>query len=327
MVSISESRRNRIFKDFKNKKIAVIGDLMLDRYLWGTVARISPEAPVPVVEIDSEATRLGGAANVVHNLSTLGAVAMPFGVVGDDSAGDELIELFKNMGFNTDGIIIDKSRATSVKTRIIAHNQHVVRADRESKGTISHDICSQLIKKISDFLSDLDAVIFQDYNKGLLTPETIKGIIQLVKPTHQVITVDPKFDNFFDYKGVTVFKPNRKETEQALGIRILNDDDLTKAIIHLKEKLLCENVLITLGAKGMCLLDANGEVSMIPTKAQQVHDVSGAGDTVISTLTLALIAGATMKEATTIANYAAGVVCSEVGVVPIYFEQLIEAMR
>jgi rfaE bifunctional protein kinase chain/domain len=327
MITISEDRKREIFANFSGRKIMVVGDLMLDRYLWGRVARISPEAPVPVVEIESEATRLGGAANVSHNLAALKSTAIPVGVVGDDDNAEVLIDLFWKMNFITDGIIKDKSRITSVKTRIIAHNQHVVRADKETKEPIHDKLVQKLMNKVNKLINDCDAIIFQDYNKGLLTPELIKSIVMIANSKKKTITVDPKFDNFFCYRDVTLFKPNKKETEGALGIRITNEADLFKAIKHLKQKLSCKNVLITLGEKGMCLLEQDDELSLIPTKAQQVHDVSGAGDTVISTLTLALTAGASMKEATSFANFAAGIVCSEVGVVPVYFEQLIEAIK
>ena len=327
MVSFSNSRKQQIFENFKHKKIAVIGDLMLDRYLWGKVSRISPEAPVPVVEIDSEATHLGGAANVVHNLYTLGAIPIPFGVIGDDNSGKLLKDLFKKKNFSTAGIIVDKKRKTSVKTRIIAHNQHVVRADYESKQPIPTNIFNKLMDKLRKIINDCDGVIFEDYNKGLLTSESITGIIDLLTSKSIKITVDPKFDNFFTYKNVTLFKPNLKETEEALGIKIETNTDLNQAAKLLKEKLTCAGILITLGEKGMCLLDSNNEISIIPTKASKVHDVSGAGDTVISTLTLALVAGANMKEATTIANYAAGVVCREVGAIPIQIDQLIKIMK
>ncbi|MBN2010623.1 D-glycero-beta-D-manno-heptose-7-phosphate kinase [candidate division KSB1 bacterium] len=327
MVTFTDARKKELFDEFEGRKIAVVGDLMLDRYFWGKVTRISPEAPVPVVDIDSEATHLGGAANVVNNLSSLGAIPVPFGVVGDDQAGHQLIHLFQNMNCPTDGIIVDPDRLTAVKTRIIAHNQHVVRADRETKSPITKDIRERLIAILTEGIDDFDAIIFQDYNKGLLIPESIHPIITLAHQHGKVVTVDPKFDNFFEYKGVTLFKPNRKETEQALGIRVSFDQDITEAIQLLKDRLTCENVLITLGSQGMCLLEAGGEITFESTKAQKVHDVSGAGDTVISTLTVALVAGATMKEATTLANYAAGVVVSEIGAVPIYINDLITAVK
>ncbi|MBN1155365.1 D-glycero-beta-D-manno-heptose-7-phosphate kinase [candidate division KSB1 bacterium] len=322
MINISAARKQTIFSEFKQKRILVIGDLMLDRYLIGNVTRISPEAPVPVVEIDHEMDRLGGAANVIHNLKMLSAQAIPVGVIGDDEPGKILTAEFSELDCSTTGLIVDRTRPTSIKTRIIAHHQHVVRADRESRQYIDDDITEKLTDIIGRLIHTVDAVIIEDYNKGLLSPVLISNIIKLARRSNTIVTVDPKFENFFSYKGVTVFKPNRKEAEAALGLSLTDEDDYLEVCKRIRERLDCDNVLITLGEKGMCLLEANGDFSLITTKALEVHDVSGAGDTVISTLTLALAAGATMKEATTIANYAAGIVVSEVGVVPISFDQL-----
>ena len=327
MIRISESRKREIFNNFKNRRILVVGDLMLDRYLIGRVSRISPEAPVPVVEIEQEMDRLGGAANVIHNLKMLKAESIPIGILGADDDGQKIKAHFNELDCNTEGLIIDESRPTSVKTRIIAHNQHVVRADRESKEYISTSITKELLQVIEKLMPTIDGIILEDYNKGLLSAEFISSTISLARHWKKVITVDPKFDNFFAYKDVTVFKPNKKEAESALGRRIYDESDFETTCRLIRDKLNCENVLITLGDRGMCLLESDDHFSLITTKALQVHDVSGAGDTVISTLTLALAAGASVKEATTIANYAAGVVVSEVGAVPIYFDQLYEAVQ
>jgi len=317
MTSITNNRLDWILENFKNKKIIVLGDLMLDRYVWGTVNRISPEAPVPVVEVTNEFVRLGGAANVAHNLSSLGAIPIPIGVVGNDLEGEQLAALMEELNFSTEFIVRDNSRPTVVKTRIIADDQHVVRADRESKETINSDILEKLIKVIESNIEKADAVIIEDYNKGLLIKALIQKIIELANRFDKLITVDPKFDNFFEYKSVTVFKPNRKETEAALGIKINSADCLEVACQKVIDRLQCKAVLITLGEQGMCLLDSKGGFERVPTKARKVHDVSGAGDTVISTLTLALTCGSDLREAITLANYAAGAVCGEVGVVPI----------
>ena len=323
MVRITKERLIEIMRDFGGIRICVIGDLMLDRYLWGAAARISPEAPVPVVEIDSEATRLGGAANVVHNLYTLGAEAMPFGVIGNDFFGEMIVSHFRDLGFDVDGIIRDSSRTTALKTRIIAHSQHVVRADQETRTMIEKETADGIVAALRQHIGECDAVIFQDYNKGLLTPYLIGRCTKLANGNGVIVAVDPKFDHFFEYRDVTLFKPNRKETEGALGRSLRTEDDIANGAREIRERLSCDNVLVTLGEDGMCLLESSGECSIIPTKARKVHDVSGAGDTVISTLTLALAAGATMKEATMLANYAAGVVCGEVGVVPINKEKLL----
>lgn len=326
MLDITHDELGIIKKNFAGKKIVVIGDMMLDCYFWGDVKRISPEAPVPVVEVDDEFYRFGGAANVAYNIIKLGGIPVPIGVIGNDNAGEKLTALMQRAGLYSDGIIIDNSRPTTAKTRVIAENHHVVRIDRESKLNISSDVQQKILDFFERTIDSIDAVILQDYNKGVLTPSIIRKVIEIAGNKNKIITVDPKFDNFFKYKNVTLFKPNRKETEAALGRRISNNEEVTEAIIYLKKTLSCEGVLITLGENGMCLLESNDEIDFIPTKAKKVHDVSGAGDTVISTLTLALVAGATMKEATSLSNYAAGVVCSEVGVVPIQLNQLIEAI-
>lgn len=326
MTTISGSRLDWLFEQFRNKKIIVLGDLMMDRYVWGTVNRISPEAPVPIVEVTREFTRLGGAANVANNLYSLGATPIPVGIVGNDFEAKQLIDLMKEFHFLTDFILTDEARSTTVKTRIIANDQHVVRADRENRSPINRELTKKVIDAIESILPQTDAIIIQDYNKGLLTKELIAAVTDLARQHQKITTVDPKFDNFFDYKSVTLFKPNRKETEAALGIRIDSIESIKNACRSLLSRLSCHAVLITLGDQGMFFLDANGEFAQIPTKARSVHDVSGAGDTVISTLTLALATGIELKEAITLANYAAGVVCGEVGVVPIEPSKLREAI-
>ncbi len=317
MVDITSKKLENYFEQFKTKKILVIGDVMLDHYMEGIVNRISPEAPVPVVEVKNEYTRLGGAANVAFNLASLGAQPQLIGIIGTDQSGQELKKIMARFNFSTDYIFADADRPTAVKTRIIAHDQHVVRADRESKEKISPEIFQVVLKAIDTLLPASDAVLIEDYNKGLLTAELIGEIISRARKFNKIITVDPKFDNFFAYQQVTLFKPNRKEIEAALGIRISSVSELEKACSQVIDQLQCQFVLITLGEHGMCLMDAGRNFRQLPTRARKVHDVSGAGDTVISTLTLALAAGANIQEAITLANYAAGAVCGEVGVVPI----------
>ncbi len=322
MVTIAKEKLDSFFNCFKDKKILVIGDLMLDRYVEGTVNRISPEAPVPVVEVKTEFTRLGGAANVAYNLYSLKAIPILIGIVGEDDTGKLLTGLMHNLNLPTEHLLKSRQRPTIVKTRIIANDQHIVRADRESKLPLDNELTEKVVNAIEKTIHGADAVIIEDYNKGLLTADIITRVIEIAKTHQKIITVDPKFDNFFQYKSVTLFKPNRKETEQALGIRIETVQDVENASKLLLDRLNCDSVLITLGEEGMCLVESNADVFQVPTKARKVHDVSGAGDTVISTLTLALSCGANLKEATTLANYAAGAVCGEVGVVPITPDKL-----
>jgi rfaE bifunctional protein kinase chain/domain len=237
MVDISNNRLNDLKKGFDGKRIAVIGDMMLDGYFWGDVKRISPEAPVPVMEVEDEFFRFGGAANVALNILTLGGIPVPVGVIGNDNYGNIFSSLIKEKNIEDDGIIIDNARPTTTKTRVIANNQHVVRIDKESKAYIDHKIESKILAHVENLLNKLDGIILQDYNKGILTPSLISNIISIANKKNILVTVDPKFDNFFEYKNVTVFKPNRKETETVLGIRIKSDKDISSAGKDLLQKL------------------------------------------------------------------------------------------
>ncbi len=322
MIKFTEERLKEIFKKFEGRKIAVVGDLMLDRYIWGSVHRISPEAPVPVIEVEGEDSKLGGAGNVANNIKSLGAVPLLISVVGDDREGESLFDIMSREGFNTGGIIVDKTRPTTVKTRVIAHSQHVVRIDRESKEPINYTIQERIKEIILQNIYDTSAIIIEDYNKGVVVRNLIYDIIEIANKHGIIITVDPKFDNFFEYKGVTVFKPNKREVEDVLGRKLDNDEKVVEAGKAILERLKCEYLLLTRGEKGMTLFTRDGEVKHIPTKARKVADVSGAGDTVISTITVALASGADIIESATLANYAAGIVVEEVGVVPVDREKL-----
>ncbi len=317
MVSFTQSRLQSLFDRFEGKRIAVVGDLMLDRYYWGSVARISPEAPVPVVEVESESARLGGAANVANNIASLGGIPLMIGVIGQDDAGRALRSIIKESGLPIDGVLVDASRPTTVKTRVIAHHQHVVRVDKEVKEDIGEEIREKILDVLKHHIDGLDAVIIEDYNKGVVVKSLIRELVEFTRRKGKSVTVDPKFNNFFEYRQVTVFKPNRKETEEALGVRLHDQHSVELAGRTLVERLQAESVLLTLGERGMSLFERHGGTTHVPTAARKVADVSGAGDTVISTLTMALAAGASIKEASTLANFAGGVVCGEVGIVPI----------
>jgi D-glycero-beta-D-manno-heptose-7-phosphate kinase len=326
MVDISNNRLDELKNSFDGKRIAVIGDMMLDGYFWGDVKRISPEAPVPVLEVEDEFFRFGGAANVALNVLTLGGIPVPIGVIGDDTYGQIFSSLLKERSIDSQGIFIDSERPTTTKTRVIADSQHVVRIDKESKAYINNKIEEKISVFLANTIDSLDGIILQDYNKGILTPSLISKITSLANKKDILVTVDPKFDNFFEYKNVTVFKPNRKETETVLGTRIKDDKDITSAGKDLLQKLNSEYVLLTLGEGGIAVFKKDGAERRMPTKARKVADVSGAGDTVISTLTIALASGANIYEACYLANYAAGVVCGEVGIVPIEKERLFDAI-
>jgi rfaE bifunctional protein kinase chain/domain len=322
MIKFTEERLSDIFKNFERVKVAVIGDVMLDRYIWGSVNRISPEAPVPVIEVEGEDAKLGGAGNVANNIKSLGAFPLLIGVVGDDREGETLFELMKQEGFNTGGIIIDKTRPTTVKTRVIAHSQHVVRIDKESREPINYTIQERIKEIILQNIHDLNAIIIEDYNKGVVVRNLIYDLIEIANKYDVLITVDPKFDNFFEFKNVTVFKPNRKEVEDVLGKKLDSEEKVIEAGRVILERLRCRYLLLTRGEKGMTLFTRDGEITHIPTKARKVADVSGAGDTVISTVTVALAGGANIIESAALANYAAGIVVEEVGVVPVNKEKL-----
>lgn len=326
MIEISENRLDELRKGFEGRRIAVIGDMMLDGYYWGDVKRISPEAPVPVLEVEEEFFRFGGAANVALNIQMLGGTPIPVGVIGYDNYGTIFSSLIKENKIEDDYILVDDERPTTTKTRVIANNQHVVRIDKESKSYISSKIEEKLVVQLANLIDSLDGIILQDYNKGVLTSTLINKIISIANNKNILVTVDPKFDNFFDYKNVTVFKPNKKETEAVLGMKINSDEDISSAGERLLLELNSQYVLLTLGENGIAVFEKDGTEKRMPTKARKVADVSGAGDTVISTLTIALTAGANIYEASFLANYAAGVVCGEVGIVPIEKEKLFEAV-
>lgn len=317
LVKFNKKRIDELFEKFNGKNIVIVGDLMLDVYIWGKVGRISPEAPVPVVEVEEESYRLGGAANVGLNIKSLGGNPILVGVIGYDREGTILDALMKENDFIRDGIILDEERPTTVKTRIIAHSQHVVRVDKEDKKDITEEMENKILTFLENQKSSIDAIIFEDYNKGVLTKSLIHRVVDFARRNNIIVTVDPKFNNFFEYKNVTVFKPNRKETEDALQMKIDSEEKVIEAGKKLKEILQPEYLLITRGDKGMTLFSSDSRIDSIPTRARKVADVSGAGDTVIATLTIALASGAEIREAATIANLAAGLVCEEVGIVPI----------
>ncbi len=322
MNDMTHKRLLELKSNFKNFNVAIIGDMMLDGYLWGDVKRISPEAPVPIVEIDNEFFRFGGAANVALNITKLGGNAMPFGLLGKDDNASIFKDLVNKANMSGDFLINDASRPTTTKTRVISADQQIVRIDKESKKTISEELEQTLFDSLKNNINSIDAIILEDYNKGVLSENLIYKIIELANKENKVITVDPKFENFFNFKNVTVFKPNLKETEDSFGRKINSKSDIEKIGFELLKKINSKYILLTLGADGMAIFESGKQMEIIPTKARKVLDVSGAGDTVISTLTISLLAGASISEATNLANYAGGLVCEDAGVVPIEKEKL-----
>jgi rfaE bifunctional protein kinase chain/domain len=329
-IEISPARLQKYFRNSKNKKIAIIGDVMLDKYVYGYVSRISPEAPVQIIDITSTEYKLGGAANVANNVKALGAEPVLIGVIGDDYDAHHYIDTMKKQKLSTVGILRDKSRPTTSKTRVIAHSQHIIRIDSEVKHDISSEIIKKLLNYVKDNLKDFEAVILQDYNKGVLTKEVIGKIVSMCKSAGKPVYVDPKFHNFFEYKNVTIFKPNKKEVQDVLGMIIDGKDSVTKAGSMLIDRLNCEYLVLTLGEKGIMLFDKEKDKTVvlnIPTRARKVADVSGAGDTVISTIAVMLAGGASITEAVALANQAAGIVCEEVGIIPIYKDALLNSFK
>ncbi|MGQ9806043.1 MAG: D-glycero-beta-D-manno-heptose-7-phosphate kinase [Chlorobiales bacterium] len=313
-----------LFQSFEKKHVAVIGDVMLDKYIFGKVERVSPEAPVPVIDVSSQSYRLGGAANVATNLRSLGATAMLFGVIGDDDDGVILASQLNKEFLSVDFLVTEHTRPTTTKTRVIAQNHHIVRIDSETRKPISSTTERTILTLLSEQFHQLDAIIFEDYNKGVLTTSLIKKIIALAKKHDVPVTVDPKKDNFFEYKHATVFKPNLKEISDAFGRKFTNSDgDATLACEMLQKKIKAKNIVLTRSEKGMTVF--NGKAEHIPSMALEVADVSGAGDTVIATLTLALASGLDVTTAAKVANLAAGVVCAEVGAVAVDKQKLLHA--
>jgi D-beta-D-heptose 7-phosphate kinase/D-beta-D-heptose 1-phosphate adenosyltransferase len=324
---IEAGRAEAILDRFQGRCLIVLGDLMLDEFIWGEVRRISPEAPVPVVEVRRETLQLGGAGNVVTNLLALGAEAIPIGILGEDEAGRRMRALFADEGASVDGLLTVPDRPTTRKTRIVAHSQQMVRADREDRSLISEAIERQILALYLAALPSADAVILSDYDKGLLTPALLQSAIRAARAAGKPICLDPKIRHFSHYRLVDVVTPNQLEAERASGIEITDPASLLQAASRIRDLLDCRHVLITRGELGMSLFDAGGTISHIPTTAREVYDVTGAGDTVIATLTLALAAGAPLLDAAILANLAAGVVVGKVGTAAVSQDELRATLR
>jgi D-glycero-beta-D-manno-heptose-7-phosphate kinase len=312
---------------FREKRILVLGDMMLDRFIWGSVSRISPEAPVPVVEITRETTCLGGAANVAMNIRALGGCPIPFGVLGCDSEGERVTSEFRSLGAPVEGLVVDPDRATSIKTRIIAHHQQVCRTDREDRTPISAEIQKRLVASFRAALDGAEALIVSDYAKGLVTPRLMRELLPLAKSKGKVVCIDPKVSNMGVYRPATVITPNSLEAERASGVTIGNTRDLVRAGKKILRQTGAEHLLITRGEAGMALFESDTRVTHIPTVAREVFDVTGAGDTVISTLALGIAAGLTMLHAAILSNFAAGIVVGKLGTASVTPDELIARIR
>ncbi len=326
-MDIDIKRFDKFAEEASRKKIAVLGDIMIDHYIIGNVSRISAEAPVPILESLTDEYRLGGAANVALNISTLDAKTYLIGVIGDDSNSEILMSLLKKRNIDSSLIVKDKERPTTIKSRITSKKQQIVRVDREVTTEINSAIEEQIINNFKKIVKDIDALIIEDYNKGLLTEKVITQVIKIARENDIIISVDPKVDNFFTYKGVTVFKPNLLELSKNMNKKINNDKDLQAIAWDLFTQIKAKYLIVTLGEKGMLIFEQDRNIFSLPTYAREVFDVSGAGDTVISTLTLAMTLSESILESAIIANHAAGVVCGKQGTSPTSWEEIRESIE
>ena len=313
MQSVSE-----LINGFSRLKVLIIGDLMIDSYTWGRVSRISPEAPVPVVNVIRRESRLGGAGNVVLNIASLGATAVICSVIGDDAPGRELQKIILDSNLSTEGLIVEPGRMTTVKERIIAGSQQVVRVDSETESSISSSSQKALLAHIKDSISDVDVIIFEDYDKGVLNDSLIQSVISMAKENNIPTVVDPKRKNFFAYKGATLFKPNLHELRDGLGLMPtdFDADHLAETVRKFKVSQEFTGVFVTLSERGV-YIDFENDQQLIPAHIRQISDVSGAGDTVISIAACVLALGGSTEQIASLANLGGGLVCESLGVVPI----------
>ncbi len=312
---------------FDKCNILVVGDLMLDEYLWGEVDRISPEAPVQVVSIKNEDYAMGGAGNVVHNIVALGAKVIPAGVIGSGKNGQILLNKFKELGVDTAGIVQEPGRTTTKKTRIIASHQHVLRIDRETDKAISDPTLEKITRFIKDKIADVDVVLISDYGKGLITKTLLSGLISAAQKHKKVTIADPKGLDFSKYSGVSLLTPNKKEAALASGVDIVNESSLEIAANKILQNVHLDKLLITCGKDGMVLFEKNRSPYRVRAEARQVFDVSGAGDTVLAILGLAVASGVSIKNSVTVANAAARIVVGKVGTATVSKQELSLALK
>ena len=319
---------SRLFDQFEDTKVLVLGDVMIDAYFYGSVSRISPEAPVPIVNLTKKEQRLGGAANVALNLKSLGAVPIICSIKGNDADGQRLKELCRENGLVIEGLINDYKRETTVKTRIIGNSHQLLRIDEEDTADIDESVEDLVYEAVNSFIDQVDVLIFQDYNNGLLTAELIQRVIALCTSKKVPMVVDPKFNNFYEYKGVTLFKPNKKEIQQAENITDkLNLRDIKVLASTVRQKLNANKIMTTLSEDGVIIINET-ETIHLPAHARKILDVSGAGDSVLSVAALCVAAGISDEITAALSNLAGGIVCEQIGVVPIDKDLLLgEAME
>jgi D-beta-D-heptose 7-phosphate kinase/D-beta-D-heptose 1-phosphate adenosyltransferase len=320
---LTRERVLQLIQRMKSSRVAVLGDIMLDRYLVGDTDRLSPEAPVPVVTVAQRHAALGGAANVAANVAALGGQCLLVGVVGDDVDGAAIRQELAVARLDDRFVMTVAGRPTTSKTRIIARGQQIVRIDDEVDTLLDGTDLGRLISAAREALADADALLLEDYNKGALSPGLIAAVMEIAKRRGIPVVVDPKYRQFFEYQGATVFKPNRRELESALGAAV--DLQNTNALPEVLTRLKVDNLLVTLGSEGMLLVTKDGSLTQIPSMARQIYDVSGAGDTVTAWMGTALAAGASVREAAQLANYAAGVEVAKPGVATVSPEEVLAA--
>lgn len=308
----------------RGRRVIVLGDVMLDVYLRGPASRISPEAPVPVVLVQEEWRALGGAANVAANVVAFGAACDLVGCIGNDDAAADLAGELGRQGIGAHGLITVAGRSTTIKTRIMARQQQVARYDRETDSDLAQADGEAVVARVLELLPSADALVLEDYNKGLLTRPVIAGVLDAAHAAGVPVVVDPKSRHFFDFRGATVFKPNQPELSAALRTPV--EADSAVWLSDVRDELGCDHLLVTLGEDGMTLLTRSGEHVRVPTVARSVYDVSGAGDTVTAVLALALAAGADIVEAAILANYAAGIEVGKAGVATVSADELLEVL-
>ena len=326
MTAVSAKRASAILRSARGKEVAVVGDLMLDEFVWGKVSRISPEAPVPVVEVSGHSFHLGGAANVAHNLHGLGSEPLLIGALGDDDAATRLRLVLQQLGISEEGLLTDPSRPTTLKTRIIAHGQQVVRADRESRNDISKAVERLVLEKVTSALERARALVVSDYSKGALTSRILKECTRLAKRKKIPILVDPKLTRFGESRNVNLVTPNIHEAERVTQISISDAASLARAARSILSKLGCQAVLITRGEQGMSLFEKGKPPVHIGATAREVFDVTGAGDTVIATIAFALSGGASLADSARLANQAAGIVVGKLGTAAVDPDELLGSL-
>ncbi|MFO8172674.1 MAG: bifunctional heptose 7-phosphate kinase/heptose 1-phosphate adenyltransferase [Gemmatimonadota bacterium] len=325
MNRLEHHRARQLLSRASGKEILVVGDLMLDRYITGSVDRISPEAPVPVIRVEGESLAVGGAGNVAANAVALGASCQVVGCVGDDVEGILLRERLEELGVATGGVVTLPGRPTTVKTRIMARHQHVTRVDREDTSDIPPELAQELLAIIRSALPSAEGLVLEDYNKGVLVPAVIRGALERSREMGIPSVVDPKRMRFFEYEGATVFKPNARELEDALGEPLQTDDPAW--LESIRRRLGTDTLLLTLGERGMALQCREGGFLRVPTVARDVYDVSGAGDTVTAVMAVGLAAGATPMEAAIMANHAAAVEVGKAGVATVSPEEILSQQQ